>query len=209
MEQLTLWEGVLSKPRILKRETREIEVDVKVYVNRPIPPLGFILIKKWKTRKDDAGTVRLCPQCNEFGIMWGGGGWTDPKAEAAFEHGEKKGIRLSGAADRRISYQGVPILMHWSRYGEGICLWCGIEYWHDFCSCSFGIDGKWQGSSEWNTYYRPGLFGAYDGATGRVLAHRPENRKKMQKAARDAVRGRRRKPRHLLRSLASRTGRAG
>ena len=113
-------------------------------MKRPNPPRVFAFFK-WKTRKNKKWDVieNLCPECGETGSCWNGGGWTDPGAQKAYDEGEIKGIILQGGGDTAISYEGVAILCHWSRYGAGYCLKCNVEFWHDFVGNS------------WQYYYKP------------------------------------------------------
>lgn len=127
---------------------------------RPTPPLGFVPVE-WKTRILNRGepgqySVRICPNCgtpksdgDKWGFRWFGGGWTDPGAQAAHDEGKARGIRLLGAGDRQITYEGVPILTHWSRYGTGECIVCGCEFWHDYVGYNTGPHDQWA------YYYRP------------------------------------------------------
>lgn len=122
---------------------------------RPAPPPGFVFFK-WRTRNGQP----TCPSCGTFGTMWNGGGWADPGAQQAFDRGAERGIVLGGALDSRISYQGSPILVHWSRYATGRCLACDLEYWHDFGGAAMRGD--------WDYYYKPkGTKNA------KVTAHQP------------------------------------
>jgi len=110
-------------------------------VRRPTPPPGYVFFK-WRRKNGNLA----CPECGRFGFCWNGGGWTDPRAQRAFEEGEAKGIILCGAGDPKISCDRTPILMHWSRYGVGNCMSCDLSYWHDFGG---GL------RSDWHYYYKP------------------------------------------------------
>lgn len=115
---------------------------------RPIPPTGFIFFK-WKTKKD---SISLCPNCGGTkGYGYTSGGWTDPIAQKAYDDGIADGIRLCGAGDTSITYEDMPILLHWTRFGTGECLACGVKLWNDFVG------------HKWHNYYKPtkgqlGLF---------------------------------------------------
>jgi fermentation-respiration switch protein FrsA (DUF1100 family) len=127
---------------------------------RPTPPPGFVPFQ-WKTRllrRGEPGehSAEICPNCgaprragDRWGFRWLGGGWTDPAAQAAYDEGMAKGVRLLGAGDRQIVYENVPILMHWSRYGAGECVACGCPIWHDFVGHNSGPQDRWA------YYYRP------------------------------------------------------
>jgi len=128
--------------------------------NRPTPPPGFVPFR-WKTRllrRGEPGehSVEICPNCgaprsdgDRWGFRWAGGGWTDPAAQAAYDEGVARGIRLLGAGDRQIVYEEMPILMHWSRYGAGEWVACGCQLWHDFVGYNSGPQDQWA------YYYRP------------------------------------------------------
>ena len=130
---------------------------------RPEPPPGFIPFK-WKTRQHAANpdapewtsSVNVCPNCGapaKDGDKWGyayfGGGWTDPGAQAAYDEGTAQGIVVMGAGSRAITCDDTPILCHWSRYGLGKCMICGVELWHDFVGFNSGPNDQWQ------YYYKP------------------------------------------------------
>ena len=127
---------------------------------RPTPPPGFVPID-WKTRVLNRGepsqhSVQICPNCgapegdgDKWGFTWLGGGWTNPGAQAVYDEGKARGIRLLGAGDRQITYEGVPILTHWSRYGTGECIVCGCEFWHDYVGYNTGP------RDQWAYYHRP------------------------------------------------------
>jgi len=97
---------------------------------RPIPPPGFVAFK-WKTRpnKTDKDIKEiLCPVCGHFGMAWQGGGWQDPGAQAIYD----ARIGFDSYDHLCQEYEGVMLKCHWSRYGTGYCLSCGVKYWHDF-----------------------------------------------------------------------------
>lgn len=116
---------------------------------RPQPPPGFVPFR-WKHVKDKDFSIPQCPNCGapkEKGASWGytygpSNTFTDPAAQRALDEADAKGVRLVGAGDTNVSCDGVPILMHWSRYCVGHCDQCRCEIWHDFIApCQY--------------YYRP------------------------------------------------------
>ncbi|MBN1934606.1 MAG: hypothetical protein JW934_08065 [Anaerolineae bacterium] len=123
---------------------------------RPTPPPEYVPFR-WQHKAMQRGTestsVPVCPNCNapgqngKWGYVWEGDGWTDPGAQSAYDQGKSQGIRLMGAGDSRITYEGVPVLIHWSRVGIGKCLVCGCKFWHDF--------GGQKHNDEWAYYYKP------------------------------------------------------
>lgn len=128
---------------------------------RPTPPKGFVLFT-WKTKKHESGmSVRICPECGATGSTWMGGGYTDPKAQAladAFESSEDCALHnFDGWTNPELGIDGECLRDHWSRYGRGTCMGCGLEFWHDFVgNCS-------KKSEMWAYYYKPtkgqlGLF---------------------------------------------------
>jgi len=117
---------------------------------RPDPPPGYVPFKMKTVRRGTSQQASICPNCGagkEPGSKWGflyfASSWTDPGAGEAYEKGKAEGIILKGAGDDAISYEGVPILLHWSRYGEGECTECGCKIWYDYTT--------------WQHYYKPTL----------------------------------------------------
>lgn len=147
-------------------------------VRRPDPPPGWIRFR-WPTKlaSDGKTKLRACPGCHEAGVVWCGGGFTDPLAQilargvadaderihsalfgvehvVAFDGGpfeprlrafESTYPLLNGAASRNATVDGVPLLLHWSRFGTGQCPSCGLAFWHDFGG----------GGDDWWHYHPP------------------------------------------------------
>ena len=111
----------------------------------PKPPPGFIPFK-WKTKpyeRDKSITVQICPVCGNFGSVWSGGGYTDPKAQAFFEKVIAGNNGYCGFEQLLRKFEGTFIRDHWSRYGMGKCTACEVEFWHDFIGYP------------WHYYYNP------------------------------------------------------
>ena len=101
---------------------------------RPKPPPGFVHFY-FKTVTVDKMSQKICPYCgSNAGIGWGGPdrwGFTDPMAMSESMRCDRNGYVTQGAGDPHYSVDGVPLLMHWSRYAIGECGCKGI-IWHDF-----------------------------------------------------------------------------
>ena len=125
----------------------------------PSPPPAFIHFQ-WKSKpysNDNNVPHEVCPVCDSFGSFWKGGGFTDPKAQAFYDKilAENDGYLRYDQFSRK--FEGVPLKMHWSRYGIGECCKCKVEYWHDF------VDYPWRyyynpASSKISHTYTPSLF---------------------------------------------------
>jgi hypothetical protein len=129
---------------------------------RPTPPSGFVPFK-WEHRilrrgKADQASVPVCPNCGapkwdggKWGYGWLGGGFQDPGARQTYDEFTAAGGVVIGAANPICSHDGVPILLHWSRYATGKCMECGCELWHDFVD---DPDAQYPGAG-WQHYYKP------------------------------------------------------
>jgi len=102
--------------------------------------------------------ISLCPACSKSGFLSKGGGFQDPMATALSTIAEnvKKALAkaagpapfgyvyLQGAGSTVIVLDGMPLLSHWSRFGLGSCLNCGLKIWHDFGGHhSLSDSGQW------------------------------------------------------------------
>ena len=111
---------------------------------RPAPPPGYIPFK-WKTKpyKHDRNIkIDLCPHCGGEGSVWSGGGFQDTGVLQFLENLIKE-EQLNSYEIWIQKYEGVMVKEHWSRFGEGECLRCGVKYWHDFIGYP------------WHYYYNP------------------------------------------------------